>query len=72
MLLPREYICGMVAMSKSASFEIMGFLCISISAGPLQALRLPYVTKETRHGISRMRVLIKKKKKKKNIWRRLN
>ena len=32
--------------------------------GRLQALRLPYVTKETRHSLSRMRVLILKKKKK--------
>ena len=46
------------AMSNSASWGIVGFLCVWISAGRLQAFRLPYVTKETRHGLSRMRVLI--------------
>ena len=31
---------------------------------------MPCVTKETRHGLSRMRVLIQKKKKKKRFFQR--
>ena len=41
---------------------VWGFTMYLVISGPAPGLRLPYVTKETRHGLSRMRVMIKKKK----------
>ena len=43
---------------------VWGFTMYVVISGPASGLRLPYVTKETRHGLSRMQVMINKKKQK--------
>ena len=42
---------------------VWGITMFLVIFGPALGLRLPYVTKKTRHGLSRMRVMIWKKKK---------
>ena len=43
---------------------VWGFTMYVVISGPAPGLGLPYITKETRHGLSHMRVLIKINKKK--------